>query len=103
LDRQATSIKSLISRQLQSGGSPIRRQFDKVIKATQFSMHNLAILRQQIHDICAENEKQKQKRQKSKKRIAQSEGFGDDEGREAFNNPTQADEGRNAPPRKQMH
>jgi hypothetical protein len=98
LDRQASSIKSLISRQLQSGGSPILRQFDQVIKATQFSMHGLAMLRQQVYDFSAANEEKKQKRQRSTRRIAQSEGFRDTEAREAFNSLNQANEGQNTHP-----
>lgn len=98
LNRQASSIKIMTSRQFPSGRSPIQKQIDQLIKGSHFAMHNLAILRQQVYDICAENEKTKQKRQRSKRRIAQSGGFRDSEGREALNSPNQANAGQNPPP-----
>jgi hypothetical protein len=98
LNRQASSIKTMLSRQLQSPLSPTERAFDQLIKGTQLAMHNAAILHQEIRDLRAENEIKKQKRNKSTRRIAQSEGFSNHEGREAFNSLNQAIEAPNAPP-----
>ena len=95
LNRQASSIKAMLSRRLQSPQSPTDRAFDQLIKGCQLAMHNAAILRQEVCDLRAENKIQKRKRKKTNKCIAHTEGFTAQEARESMN---QADEAPNTTP-----
>jgi DDE superfamily endonuclease/Tc5 transposase-like DNA-binding protein/Psq-like protein len=95
LNRQASSIKALLSRRLQSPLSPADRAFDQLIKGCQLTMHNAALLRQEVRDLRAENETQKQKRKKSTKRASHIGGLTSHEARESMN---QAIEVPDAPP-----
>jgi hypothetical protein len=95
LNRQASSIKALISRRLQSPPTPTDRAFDQLVKACQLTMHRAAILTEENRTLRAENAVQKQKRKKTTKRIAHTEGFSGEEARESMN---QANEAQNALP-----
>ncbi|RJE17441.1 Pogo transposable element, partial [Aspergillus sclerotialis] len=94
LNRQASSIKALLKQRSQS---PINRALDQIVKGAQLQMHGATIMHQEICDLRTESETQKQKRKKSTKRTAQSEGYSTQEAKEAFNSPNQAIEALNAP------
>jgi hypothetical protein len=95
VNRQASTIKTLISRQLQSPSTSVNRAFEQLVKGCQIAMHNAAIMKQEIRDLRAENETQKQKRKRTTQRIAHSEGFSTQEAKELMN---QANEAQDAPP-----
>jgi hypothetical protein len=97
LNRQASSIKAILSRRLQSPLSPTDRAFDQLIKGCSLAMHSATILRQEVRDLWAEKETQKQKRKKSTKRKAYAGGYSTQEAREAFDSLDQAVEVPNEP------
>jgi hypothetical protein len=94
LNRQASSVKALISRRLQSSPTPTDRAFSQIVKACQLAMHSAAILTEENRTLRAENGSQKQKRKKTTKRVAHTEGFSTEEAIESRN---QANEAQNAP------
>jgi hypothetical protein len=95
LNRQASSVKTLFSRRLQSPPTPSDRAFNQIVKACQLAMHNAAILTEENRTLRAENAVQKQKRKKTTKRVAHTEGFSTEEAMESRN---QANEAQNPPP-----
>ena len=95
LKRQASSIKAVLRQHSRSPPTPTNRLIDQALKGYELSLHQNALLLQEIRDLRAENESQKQKRKKTTKRIAHTEGFTGQEARESMN---QADEAPNTTP-----
>jgi hypothetical protein len=59
-------------------------------------MHGAAVLTKENYDLRAANEKQKQKRQRSKKQSSYKDGISVQEARESINRQNQADEAVNS-------
>jgi hypothetical protein len=95
LNRQASSIKALLKQRSQSPPTPTNIAIDQLLKGCQLSLHSNAILLKEIRDLRAENETQKQKRNRTTKRVAHTEGFTGQEARESMN---QAHEAPNTTP-----
>ncbi|KAJ5267742.1 hypothetical protein N7478_010550 [Penicillium angulare] len=66
LHRQASSIKKLLNQLSKSPQSPSNRALNQLIKGCEITMQNAKILAQENHDLRAANEKQKQKRTRSR-------------------------------------
>jgi hypothetical protein len=71
LRRQALAIKALLRTRSQSP-SPA---FDQLIKGFQLSIHSALLLRREVSDLRAENEKKKQKQARSSKQMPAPEGL----------------------------
>ena len=81
LARQASSIKTLLGRRTNSPESPTNAMFNQVIKSCEIVWHHNGILAKENSDLHAANEKQKQKRSRSKRQITREEGLTIQEGR----------------------
>jgi hypothetical protein len=92
LSQQASSIKALLKQRSLSPPYPIGAALNQLIKACELSMHTTAILTKEIHDLRAANEKKKQKRARSNKKIRREEGLSIGEARELILNSNQASE-----------
>jgi hypothetical protein len=93
LTRQASSIKRSIERRSRS---PINSALNQLIKGCELAMHGAAVLTKENYDLRAANEKQKQKRQRSKKQLSYKDGISVQEARESINRQNQADEAVNS-------
>jgi hypothetical protein len=67
LTRQASSIKRSIERRSRS---PPKTAINQVIKGCELAIHGATILAKENRDLRAANEKQKQKRRRSKKQLS---------------------------------
>jgi hypothetical protein len=75
LRRQASSLKKLLNQRSTSPQSPSKRVLNQLIKGCEITMQSAAILAQEVHNLRAANEKQKQKRTRSRQQIVRSEGL----------------------------
>ncbi|KAL1966447.1 hypothetical protein VTN77DRAFT_4589 [Rasamsonia byssochlamydoides] len=82
LQRQATAVKKPIENGQISPSSPFDQAFDQITKACEATMVQAAIMKKQYQDIFAAHEKEKQKRQRSKKKIRHEGGITRDEAQE---------------------
>jgi hypothetical protein len=69
LQRQSDTIKAMLKRRTHSPPTPTKQALDQLIKGCQLAMHSAVLLARENHDLRAANEKQVQKRQKSKKQL----------------------------------
>ncbi|EED23218.1 conserved hypothetical protein [Talaromyces stipitatus ATCC 10500] len=73
--RQMTTTKKRISRHTRSSSEAIGEVFTRASKAYEMSINKLTIAQKELHDLRAAHEKEKQKRQKSKKQISHNQGI----------------------------
>ncbi|CDM26465.1 Probable transposable element [Penicillium roqueforti FM164] len=73
--KQASSIKALLRTRSRSPPSPLNSAINQVLKACQVTMQSAAFLEKEVSDLRAANEKQKQKRTRSRKQIPSTEGL----------------------------
>ncbi|EED13550.1 transposon, putative [Talaromyces stipitatus ATCC 10500] len=73
--RQRTTTKKRISRHTRSSSEAIGEVFTRASKAYEMSINQLTIAQKELHDLRAAHEKEKQKRQKSKKQISHDQGI----------------------------
>ncbi|EEA28014.1 conserved hypothetical protein [Talaromyces marneffei ATCC 18224] len=73
--RQTTTIKRRISERTGSPNQVIDQAIMRISKAYEITMNDLVLVRKEMHDLRAANEKEKQKRQKSKKQISIEQGI----------------------------
>lgn len=69
LQKQASSIKALLHTRSKSPLSLLNSAINQVLKACQITMQSAAFLEKEVSDLRAANEKQKQKRTRSRKQI----------------------------------
>ena len=79
-----STIKGRRVRGPQSPQSPSDRALDYVFKGLKVALNTVAILTKECHDLRAANEKQKQKRTRSKKQISHQGGISIEEARQLF-------------------
>jgi hypothetical protein len=96
LTRQASSVKALIERRSRSPQSPTDTALNQLVKGCQLAMHGATVLAKENRDLRATNEKQKQKRQRSKKQLPYRDGISIQEARELISYPNQAGEASNS-------
>ena len=96
LTQQASSIKAFIGRRSKSPESPMDMALNQLVKGCQLAMHGASILAKENHDLHAANEKQKQKRQRSRKQLPFTGGISIQEARELIDRPNQVDEASNS-------
>ncbi|CDM38452.1 Probable transposable element [Penicillium roqueforti FM164] len=75
LQKQASSIKALLRIRSRSPPSPLNSAINQVLKACQITMQSAAFLEKEVGDLRAANEKQKQKRTRSRRHIPAEEGL----------------------------
>jgi hypothetical protein len=75
LQKQAASIKALLRMRSRSPPSPLNSAINQVLKACQITMQSAAFLEKEVGDLRAANEKQKQKRTRSRRRIPAEAGL----------------------------
>ena len=75
LQKQAMSIKALLRSRSRSPPSPLNSAINQVLKACQITMQSAALLEKEVSDLRAANEKQKQKRTRSRRQIPAEEGL----------------------------
>ncbi|BCR88024.1 uncharacterized protein ACHE_40588S [Aspergillus chevalieri] len=75
LHRQASSIKRLLRQRSQSPPSPTHRALNQLVKGCQLAIQSATILAKENTELRAANEKQKQKRTRSKRQIPHEEGL----------------------------
>ncbi|KAK9578966.1 suppressor protein sef1 [Aspergillus fumigatus] len=98
LHQQASSVKALLKYRSLSPPSPTKKAINQLIKGCQLAMHSAAILAKENHDLRAANEVQKQKRNRSTRRILRTDGLTIQEARDLINSPNQAIEASNSTP-----
>jgi hypothetical protein len=75
LHRQASKVKNLIGQSLINPSNDFVEGFDQIIKACEYGMVNASLMKKQYQDIFTANEKEKQKRQRSNRRIQHEGGL----------------------------
>ncbi|OQE34135.1 hypothetical protein PENCOP_c031G07184, partial [Penicillium coprophilum] len=75
LRRQASSIKALLRTRSRSPPSPLDRALNQLVKGFRLTMQGAILLAKENKELRAANEKQKQKRTRSRKYIPAEEGL----------------------------
>lgn len=73
--RQSTTLKRRISECTGNPNQVIDQVITRMSKAYEITMNDLLLVRKESHDFRAANEKEKQKRQRSKKQISTEQGI----------------------------
>jgi hypothetical protein len=100
LQKQASSIKALLRTRSRSPPSPLNSAINQVLKACQITMQSAALLEKEVSELRAANEKQKQKRTRSRKQIPAEEGLSVQEASALIIQPVEAMEAPIPPPRR---
>jgi hypothetical protein len=87
LQKQASSIKALIKKRSQSPPTPTDRALDQLIKGCELAMNSAIFLAHENSNLRAENEKKKQKRQRTNRWIENSGGISVKEALQALQTP----------------
>jgi hypothetical protein len=72
LHKHASSVKKL---QRQRSESPLQIAIQQLIKGCERAMHNMALLAKEVHDLRAANEKENEKRKRSRRQMTPNEGL----------------------------
>lgn len=75
LQKQASSIKALLRARSKTPPSPLNSAINQGLKACQITMQSAAFLEKEASDLRAKNEKKKQKRTRSQRKIPSTEGL----------------------------
>ena len=97
LRRQALSIKDLLRTRSRSPPSPSGRALNQLIKGFRHTMQGAILLAKENKELRAANEKQKQKRTRSRRQIPAEEGLSVQEASQLITEPVEAIE---KPPRR---
>jgi hypothetical protein len=100
LQKQASSIKALLRIRSRSPPSPLNSAINQVLKACQITMQSAALLEKEVSELRTANEKQKQKRTRSRRQIPAEEGLSVQEASQLITKPVEADEAPPSPPRR---
>jgi hypothetical protein len=80
LFKQASLLKNLLNRRSHTPPSPIKTVVDQMIKGSYLSLHSAALLTQENANLRAANEKKRQKRNRSHRKIPHEGGLSVEEG-----------------------
>lgn len=100
LNWQISSIKTMLKRGSRSPPTPTNIALTQLGKGCQLAMHGATMLARENRDLRAANEKQKQKRQRSKKQLSNLGDISIQEARELISRPNQAGEASNSTPQE---
>ena len=92
LNKSETSFKKLLKNRYCSPDSPIKARLNQIIKGAEQAFHNATILKHQLEQSQAENERRIKKRKRSTKQITFEEGISVSEARKLIERRNQADE-----------
>lgn len=87
LQKQASSIKTLIKRRSQSSPTPTKRALNQLIKGCELAMNSAIFLAHENSTLRAENEKKKQKRSRTTRWIENTGGISVAEATQALQAP----------------
>jgi hypothetical protein len=73
LGKQASSLKKFLTKGSQSPSRPSKEALEKLIKGCEIALYNAALLAKENHDLRLGNEKEKQKRKRSKRPMTPNE------------------------------
>ena len=90
LQKQSSSIKALLQTRLRGPPSPLNTTINHILKACQVGMLSAANLEKEVSDLHAANEKQKQKRTRSRRQISHEGGLSVSEAHEQTEAPIEA-------------
>ena len=90
LQKQSSSIKALLCTRSRSPPSPLNTAINQILKACQNGMQTAAILEKEVSNLRTANEKQKQKRTRSKRQIPHEGGLSVSEASELIEAPVGA-------------
>ena len=100
LRRQASSIKALLRTRSRSPPSPSDRALNQLVKGFRLTMQGAILLAKENKDLRAANEKQKQKRTRSRRQIPTEEGLSVQEASQLITEPVESIEAPPPPPRR---
>ena len=89
LQKQAKMMKDLIDRRSKSPPSPLKLVVDQILKGHYRALHHTALLLKENADLRASNEKKRQKRTRSTRRITHEGGLTIEEGLQLAQQPIQ--------------
>jgi Domain of Unknown Function (DUF1087). len=92
LRRQASSIKALLRTRSRSPPSPSDRTLNQLVKGFRLTMQGAILLAKENKELRAANEKQKQKRTRSRRQIPADTGLTMQEASQLITTPVEADE-----------
>lgn len=98
LQKQASSLKALLKKRSKSPPTPFKIALDQVIKGYYISMHNAALLAKENTELCAANEKKRQKRKQSNRQIPHEGGLTVEEASQLIEQPIEPIELVEQPP-----
>lgn len=84
LQKQSSSIKALLCMGSRSPPSPLNTAINQILKACQIGIQSTAILEKGLSELRTANEKQQQKRTRSKRQISHEGSFSAPEAHELF-------------------
>ena len=90
LEKQASTIKKLLRERTCSPSTPTKSALGQLIKGCEIAVNSAALLAKENLDLRATNEKRLQKRKRSKKQIARTEGLSVQEGQELLQSENEA-------------
>ncbi|ODM24077.1 hypothetical protein SI65_01667 [Aspergillus cristatus] len=92
LEKQASTVKTLLKGHTQNPPSVLEMRLDKIIKGHEMALNEAILARQEIHELRASHEKQLQKRKRSRRQIATEEGLSIQEGQDLIQGRSQEEE-----------
>jgi hypothetical protein len=93
LKKQISTIQRLLRDRTQSPSSTTKRALNQLLKGCEMAMNSAVLLAKENQDLRAANEKQRQKRKRSNRQIACTEGLSIQEGQNLLESRDQVDEG----------
>ncbi|EKV21943.1 hypothetical protein PDIP_01680 [Penicillium digitatum Pd1] len=100
LRRQASSNKALLRTRSRSPPSPSDRALNQLVKGFRLTIEGAILLAKGNKDLRAANEKQKQKRTRSRRQIPAEEGLSVQEASQLITEPVESIEAPPPPPRR---
>ncbi|KAG2014540.1 hypothetical protein GB937_006767 [Aspergillus fischeri] len=98
LEKQASATKKLLRECAHSPLPLLELRLDKIIKGHELTLNELVLTREEIRRSHAENEWKGQKRKRSTRQLAITEGLAIQEGLELFQHENKVDKGQDALP-----
>ena len=98
LEKQASTIKKLLRGRTCSPSPPTKAALDQLVKGCEMAMNSAILLAKENQDLRATNEKRRQKRRRSTRQIAHTEGLSIQEGQELLQHGNEAREVLNSVP-----
>jgi len=92
LEKQASTVKTLLKRHTGSPISLLEMRLDKMIKGHEMALNEGILARQEIRELRASHEKQLQKRKRSRRQITAEEGLSIQEGQALVQGRSQEEE-----------